>query len=257
MTAFCMLGLLRTCRVGFAAAVLGGWFGHVVAAETWPTIALPNGVDAFKVGSQLDVNGAPMRITGFLSDTKDAATLLAWFRRSLGTPLVESAIGPKKILGRLQNGYYLTIQVEPSGQGSKGFVALTDVKGLVRNGNKQAGLGSSDAWLSRWPADTRLISRVSSNEGGRVMVQTVLSNGLGESFNKSAVLSLMKDDGFAIEQEVQPGNHGHALPFEVQEGTVMYFKGKSKEAVAVISRLPQGQTSIVLNTNTAVEEFKQ
>ena len=104
----------------------GALLAASAAASGWPEVKLPPAVQRFDVGQHMTVNGLPMRVRGFLSP-ESPATLAAWFRASLGSPLVESRHNGKTILGRPQGAYYLTVQIEPAGSGTRGLVAHTAV----------------------------------------------------------------------------------------------------------------------------------
>ena len=70
-----------------------------------------------------------MQVRGFVSP-EPVAELAARFRASLGSPLVTSQHGGKTILGQARGGYYLTVQLETAGSGTRGLVAQTDVAAL-------------------------------------------------------------------------------------------------------------------------------
>ena len=242
--------------------------GHLIAsslcvcgplwAADWPRIAMPPDVHAFAVGEQFTANGLPMRVQGFVAKEHSASELAAWFRHSLGEPLVENRQGGKWILGRAEGGYYLTVQIEalaPDARlGSKGLLAVSDLATLNRN--RDADAASAQRWLERWPAGTQLVSRMTSEDGGRAALHVALRNGHSPSLNRDALIAHMQEDGLALVQEsgAPDGAKAH-VPWALQDARSFYFKGPGKEGMATIARDAQGLTAVVLNTTTALGAY--
>ena len=114
---------------------------------------------SFPIGEQMTVNGLPMKLQGFLSEAAPAE-LIAQFRKALGKPLVENAIGSKQLLGRAMNTYYLTVQVEPAGRGSRGVVAISDLKGM--HDHRSELQSANTRWLNRFPSGSKIESQLTS-----------------------------------------------------------------------------------------------
>lgn len=231
-----------------------------VWAADWPKIAMPPGVSAFAVGEQFTTNGLPMRVQGFVAKDQSVQALATWFRRSLGQPLVENTLGSKLILGRAQEGYYLSVQIEPMGPdgraGSKGLLAVSDLAALNRNRDSDA--TSAQRWLEQWPSGTRLLSRMTSDDSGRTALYVALRNGHSESLNRDALISAMKVEGLALVQESgTPKNDLARVPAALHDAKAFFFKGLRKEGIATIARDEQGQTTVVLNTSADLETFRR
>lgn len=229
-------------------------------AANWPMIPMPPNVSAFAVGEQITANGLPMRVQGFVSKDLGVPALADWFRRSLGQPLVESRLGNKLILGRAQDGYYLSVQLESAGLqgsgGSKGLLAVTDIAGMNQNREREA--TAQQSWLQRWPSGTQVLSRMSSQDNGRTSLHVALRNGHSESLNRAALVDAMKQEGLALEREVSADARTiKAMPGGPLGGTSLFFKGNGKEAMAMMARDGQGRTAIVLNTTTAITAYPQ
>jgi hypothetical protein len=219
---------------------------------------MPPGVSAFAIGEQFTSNGLPMRVQGFVAKDQSVQALATWFRRSLGQPLVENQLGNKLILGRAEGGYYLNVQIEPVGpdgrSGSKGLLAVSDMATLNRN--RDADAASARRWLERWPSGTQLISRMTSDDGGRSSLHIALRNGHSESLNREALISAMKEDGLKLVTESgTPKDASARVPFALIDAKAYFFKGQSKEGIATIARDGQGQTNVVLNTTADLEAF--
>jgi hypothetical protein len=220
----------------------------------WPKIALPESVEAFAVGNEMNVNGMPMRVQGFVSELKKEQ-LAKWFHKSLGEPLVESANGNKLVLGRAEKDYYLTIQLEPSGKGTRGLVAVTNLKAAV--GNAQQNKQNMSRWADRMPSGSKVASQMSSEDNGKISNHIVISNNQTEGLNAERLKSVMRDDGYEFEREGAADDAtASRMPTHAANGKILFFKGPNKEAVATINRDDSGRTAIMLNTITQVERIK-
>ena len=232
--------------------VLGA--GTAWAESPWPTVALPNDVSAYKIGEQIVVNGLPMRMQGFESSA-GRAELAVWFRKSMGQPLVENTLGNKLILGRAQGEHYVTVQLESTATGTRGLVGVTQVKTAFDNRTETR--AASERLLSRLPSGSRLVSRMTSDDGGKLATHVVIANTYGEEVNRDRVVSMMKEDGLNLEREGRPeAKTMQALSAAAAGARTLFFKGQGKEAVAVIRRDDTGHTNIVLNTTTFMERYK-
>ena len=232
------------------------WAANAAVAAAWPQIAMPPGVRTFTVGEQIAANGLPMRVQGFVVKDMEVAALADWFRRSLGQPLVEDRLGNKLILGRAQEGYYLSVQLEAAGPdgrgGSRGLLAVSDL--LALNQGRDSYEAKLQRWMQRWPSGSQVISRTSSTDRGRAALHVVLQNGHSESLNREALIDVMKQDGFALAREASAEaaltRQAQALPYG---GKAYFFNGNGKEAIATIARDGQGHTTVVLNTSATLE----
>ncbi len=224
------------------------------AQDNWPAIALPKNVTAFSAGDQFTANGLPMRVQGFVSKAKPAE-LLSWFRQSLGQPLVENTYGNKHILGRAQGQYYLTVQIEEIGRESKGVVAVSDIKSMAKN--KQITQESRAKWLNRLPSNSKIVSQMSSSDGGNLSNQIVVVNTHSEILNRDALVAIMRDDGYQLKNESASDNKMLLQSAaHIRNSKVLIFSGNGKEATATIHRNEYGDTSVVLNAITQMERFK-
>lgn len=209
-------------------------------AAQWPEVRLPPGAQGFSIGGAVIANGMPMQVQGFLSK-QPATQVIAWFRNSLGMPLVENQVGASTVLGRAQGSHYLTVQVEPAGTGSRGLIARTDLPALI-TGREEEGSAQS-RWLSRLPSGLRLHSLTRGHDGGRHFQYLVLGSPHGSGLSRDAISSLMQQDGYVLEREVQ----GATPP-----SRTLYFRGAAQEATAIILSNPDGSSAIVLNTTVRI-----
>lgn len=225
-----------------------------LAESPWPTIALPKEVQAFDIGERITVNGMPMHMQGFLSKAPPEQ-IAAWFRRILGSPLVESRLSKSLILGRPQGEHYLTIQLDPSGMGTRGMIAVAQLRAAFdHHADTRA---ANERWLGRLPSGSRLIRQIASEDAGKVANHIVIINGHSVELNRDRLQSLMHEDGMVLEREAGADDPvASRLPGRTVDGTTLFFKGPAKEAVAVVFRNSPGQTAIVLNMVTQMEYLK-
>jgi hypothetical protein len=232
-----LIGLTLACTVALAATA-------AATAQRWPEVALPPGAASFSIGQQVSMDGLPMRMQGFSSTAPLAATA-DWFRQHMDKPLMENQVGGKLVLGRAVDAYYITIQLEPTSSGTRGVVSVSDFRAaLERRGATQA---ARERVLARFPAGTRLLSAMDSTDAGRSSRYLALSNRYGEEVNRQRVLDMLREDGMELERET---------PAEGSDGRTLLFRGRGREAIAVISRAPDGSVTVALNTISTMEQFK-
>jgi hypothetical protein len=204
------------------------------SAQDWPRVALPRDVRSFDIAREITHNAMPMRLQGFVSDTPPDR-MVELFRQSMGSPLVESRLGARHILGRAEGEFYVSVQIEAAGRGSRGTIAVTHLK--TAHDAQEAALRRRDEWVSRLPPGSRVLSETSSRDGARSSQHIVFANTQGEAANRERLTSLLRQDGLALEWEGAPGN-------------ALFFKGRAKDAMATIHQGSDGQTTVVLNVVT-------
>ena len=195
-----------------------------------------------------------MRLRGFVSalSVRDIAD---GFRQSLGKPLVENTLGNKLVLGRAQGEHYLSVQIEPARAGSRGIVAVTDLQ--AAHANRSAAQASRERWLARLPPGSRLISQMESQDAGRLSLHIVFTNSQDEALNRDRLVSVLTDEGLALEREGSPDPRAAMRrPDGFAESRLLFFKGVSKEAMATVYRQGAGQTTVVLNISTSLERMR-
>lgn len=209
-----------------------------VHAADWPSVALPKEARSFDVAEQITHNGLPMRLQGFLSSTPPDE-LIELFRRGMGKPLVENRWGRQRILGHMQGEFYVSVQIESAGQGSRGMVAVTHLKGA--RDSEQASGRDVQLWRSRLPAGSQLLSHMASRDGTKHSLHLVFVNSHDEALNADRLKSMLSEQGLTFEREDSPG---------LAANRTLFFKGRDKEALATIHRDDAAQTSVVLNVVT-------
>lgn len=212
-------------------------------SAAWPEIALPPEVSPFEVGEQLTVNGQPMRIRGFLAATSPER-LAQWFRQRLGRPIVEDVVRGKHVLGQAQGEYYLTIQLERAGAGTRALVVLTHMTAALNN--KTASDADRSRILAGFPIGSRLLNHVTSFDGGKASTYVVVANRYDEQLNVERLKEWLASDGMTVERDTGADAGGRSI----------FFRGAQREAVALVTRDPSGQTAIVMNTVSTIGVHK-
>lgn len=252
------LGALALAAAAAATMSIMPTIAAPAAEPAWPEVALPPGAVVFSMGEQVSVDGLPMRIQGFDAATSPRQTA-AWLRRHMPRPLMENQVGDKLVLGRASGAYYITVQLAAAltGPGTRGVVAVSDIgTGLaLRAASRAAG----ERVLARWPSGTQVLSALTSTDQRRSASFLTLANRYSEDVNRARVLQLLREDGMALEREALAADAGAEtlakLPPGAAGGRAMYFKGRGREAVAVISRMRDNRVGIVLNTVTTMEAY--
>jgi hypothetical protein len=218
----------------------------------WPEIALPKMARPVDIGGQFSLNGLPMRIKGFIA-SRAPSEMAEVFRRALGQPLMENRIGDKLLLGRMQGDFYLSVQIEPSARGSRGAIAVTNLK-LAANKRSEF-TAEKERWLNRLPAGSRLLSLMTSEDAGKISTHFVITNGFADSINATRFKSMLAEEGMSLERETTSDGNTTAQRYAVPQGRTLYFRGQNKEAIAVISHA-NGGTAVVLNIITHLERIQ-
>jgi hypothetical protein len=221
----------------------------VFAEPAWPAVSLPEGVQRYDIGEQISADGTPLRIQGFVSP-RPAAELAGWFRGRLGKPLVENTVAGKLVLGRPQGDFYLTVQLEQLARGTRGLVAVSHQK--AAHERYPALREATERLLQRLPAGSRVVSQMSSTEGGRLSRYVVLANPHGVELNRGRVVDMLREDGLALQREARPA----AGPNGARDGRTLFFQGQGRDAMAVLSPNPDGSTTVLLHTLTSMERFQ-
>ncbi|THF64567.1 hypothetical protein E6C76_10910 [Pseudothauera nasutitermitis] len=216
--------------------------GHLQARE--PQIELPRSARAFSVGDGIVLNGLPVSMRGF-SSTQSIDELTAWFRRSLGAPVVENRLGGMIVLGRAVDGHYLTVMLQEGRRGVRGVTAV----GSLRDAEQlHAGYRArAERLLSVLPHGSRLISDMVSEDRGRHAWHLVIDNTHGEQLNSERVTALMQQHGLALEHEARTED----------DARLLYFRGGGAEAMAAVASGADRRGVIVINLiSSSLEPFQ-
>lgn len=224
------------------------------ADAAWPEVPLPEQAGLIDMGGQITVNGTPLRMQGFLAPLTVQQSA-DWFRRKLKRPLMENTVNGKLVLGRAEGEFFVSVQLETAGQGTRGLVAVSHLKaGYALQAARQE---EAARLLLRLPASSRIVSQMNSSEGGRHARYLVLSNPHGVQLNRERLIGLMREDGLALQREAEPDAAARSrLPAGAGQGRMLFFQGRGREAMVLLGRQPDGMTTLVLQTLTTMERFQ-
>lgn len=236
-------------RVGMAyvlATAAGTPLAH--ATPVWPTIPIPADATPFPVGEQLVVNGTEMQIRGFTSRTK-ASEMNQTFRRTLGEPLALNRIGEKHVLGKAMGEFYVTVQLESVGAGTRGTIAVA--KMTKSAAEVEASQQAESKLLAQLPPGSRLVSRTTSFDQGRRSEYLVLNNSHGTNLNREYVVNMFRSEGLTLDKA-----GAATTPVTFARGTepggqALFFKDTRTGATAmavIYLDAKTGLTGLVLNT---------
>jgi hypothetical protein len=231
-------------RLSFALITL--WkLNPVLAAsdEAWPQVPVPRQVETFDVGQEVGVNGTRARIRGFVS-TATPSELAAAFRQLLGQPLMADRRGNKLILGRGAGRYYVTVQLDPLGSGTRGIIAVT--KPPVDR-EDPADVVAARRLLSALPPGSTLASHTSSVDGGAHADHDAIVNAHSIGINSEYVQRMLRADGFVLERESVPSQAVRTGLHIAPDARTLFFKRAGAEAIAVLFSNDRGKSIIVLN----------
>lgn len=219
------------------------------APPAWPTVALPDDAQRYDIGEQINANGTPLRMQGFVS-ARAPAELARWFRARLGQPLMENTVAGKLVLGHPRDEFYLTVQLEALAHGTRGLVAVSHLRAGYERfpALREATL----RLLARLPAGSRVVSQTTSTEAGKLSRHLVIENRHGVDLNRSRVIDVMREDGLALQREARPSAAGPGG----KAGHTLFFAGAGRDAMAVVSRNPDGSSTLLLHTLNTMERFQ-
>ncbi|GAB3427965.1 hypothetical protein NX773_00625 [Massilia solisilvae] len=233
---------LKQVVVALAAQTL---FNPAFAAQgdaPWPQVRVPQQVETFDIGQEVVVNGTPVRMRGFVSSVSPAA-LTASFRQVLGEPLMEDRRGNTLVLGRGEGRYYMTVQLDPAGFGTRGVIAVT----RPPIDQHEPADAAARRLLSALPPGSTLASHTSSIDGGTRAEHDAVINSHSIGVNSEYVQRMLRANGFSFEREAGPSKAIHARTHLAPDARTLFFKRPGAEATAVLFSDASGKSVIVMN----------
>lgn len=234
---------LRHAAIALAAQTLFNPAFAVQGDAPWPQVRVPQQVETFDIGQEVVVNGTPVRMRGFVSSVSPAA-LTASFRQVLGEPLMEDRRGNTLVLGRGEGRYYMTVQLDPAGSGTRGVIAVTRPP---IDQQEPADSAATRRLLSALPPGSTLASHTSSIDGGTRAEHDVVINSHSIGVNSEYVQRMLRADGFNFERESGPSQAIHARTHIAPDARTLFFKRPGAEVTAVLFSDDSGKSVIVMN----------
>lgn len=211
-------------------------------AMAWPQIPLPPDATRQDLGEALNHNGTPTLSFGFTSPSAPKE-VTAWLERQLGQPIVRSTRGRRMVLAKGMDGFFVTIQLEAAHPGTSGLVGIADLKTAKAQRAKHQ---QEVAQLrQRLPMGSVINSHATSMEQGRFSRQVVYSNTNSLAINEKHLIDMLKESGFVLERRASQDLAQSGKP-----GTLLFFSGPKKEAMATLSTGLDGETVVFLVTIT-------
>lgn len=225
-------------------------------AQTWPIVPVPEGSRVSTLGQSMRVNGMPMRITDFETD-KSVDQTTQWFKAKLGSPLMDNTSGQKRILGRAQDGYYITIQLhdaDPSAYGTSRTQGLISVSNLVQTLREKEDTQRQKQRLEKnFPEGTRLLSVTQSDDEDKTALHMMATNNRSLLENVKYLSRTLASQGYQLETS-SASTKANPMPQAETAREALFFRAPGKEASVLIAYDKQGQTAIVLNIQSQPEK---
>ncbi len=230
---------LSLCRVLISLLLFIGGCSPALSQKTgqtptWPLVAIPQGVQTFKVMPQAEINGVTAKTQGFFSP-QSPDELTAWYTQAARGRWVKNKLGPKTILGQWAAPFFTTVQIESSGSGSKVIVATT----LQSQKMPERAEVTNDVerLMQSLPGDTRLLEHLVTADPGQVSNYYVLDAPAGLASSLRGITTWLGAKGYRLTIQ-SPAN---------QSNQMLQFAGNRSEAVVVIGKRPDNATYIVIN----------
>lgn len=116
----------HTRRSGLALVLLVAALAPAMVFA-WPSVPLPGNSRGESVSEDLSYNGLPMRASKFTTPLK-LDEVVAFYAETWGKDgHVVTPMGNKTVVGRLESGHYITVELEPRGGGTAGTVGIMKI----------------------------------------------------------------------------------------------------------------------------------
>jgi hypothetical protein len=193
----------RALVLGVLALAAGG--AH---ASGWPEVDVPDGSTRAQTAPRMIFNGTDMRTEVFHADMKPDA-LIAWLKKDWHDDWVRNEVNGWDVLGHRDGNYYITVQVRPDGDGSRGDI------GVIRippKGTRPAPVGVGFAR----PAETAVINDITYPDDPHNARTLALANKLTVNQNISWYRDHMAAEGWrpAEANTCAEGARGCVLAYE-------------------------------------------
>lgn len=222
---------------------------HARPGAQWPALPVPPHLEAFDVGSQLELHQMPLRIRGYITDRTVSQTA-QWYREQVPGQWVQNKINAKTVLGQKQRDFFVTVEIEPLLTGaSTPTTRVTTAVMLVNPGSGVSTAGDStlERWASRLPVGTRIISHLVDHEASNSALHLVALNQQSLAYN----VQHFQGEFLRLGYVQIPSFTDHDLKgrqvVQAANPEKMLFTAGNKEAILVLGSSSRGLTTIVLN----------
>lgn len=200
------------------------------AGAAWPQLPAPSNARIEPIGTEVRLNGVPMRMQRVLT-SQPAAEVVRHYREAFGPRHATERLPDRLVLSQGREDHFITVSIRPLAPGvTEALVSVADAREAGRAAGRPLGF--------RLPADFAVLSDMESLDDGKRSRQLVLSNTHAIPTNLQAIsrelaLRGMRPDGPPLRK--------------TESEHVQLFKGDGREAQLTVFR-QDGGTRIVLTT---------
>lgn len=194
------------------------------------------------LGQETTINGMPVRMQAFTATTTHQK-LLEVLKQRMGTHLVTNQLNGYTVVGQPigHQGHYMTIQIYPIGEYTKGIVAISQPNQWQHLQSEVLALRQQ--WQDKLPNDSTLLHHQTSRDGVLAAEQIVYRNTHGQVFNTQHLIAQLSRNGLVRQHQEQSAMQAQA-PSVTTQGEVIFFKGPQQQAMATIHG--QGPYTVVV-----------
>jgi len=218
----------------------------------WLTLPAPDPLESFEVGSQVKLNGVPVRIKGHVSD-RSVSELVRWYQQKLGGRWVENRIGHKTVLGQRQGEFFVTVELEPmlgglSGSTTKIVTSVMDLRAAALQPAHAA--DAFENWSSRLPLTSKVLSHQTDSTRTHDALHLVAVNHQSLAHNVEHFRREFAQNGYREDAAGTPAAAQTAAGQPTARHTEkLTFSAPNTDAVVVLGRDNNGRSTVVLILN--------
>lgn len=249
-----VLSLLACAAVAWAPA-------FAAAGTNMPVVPFPPEAKTFEIAGELQVNGVPMHISGFVSPQTPQA-MREWLVRRLPRKTAEASFGAAQVLGYAEDGRFVSLQIQPelNPMGGTGTRVTVSVSRRASAIEQQRYTRVMQRWRAALPARAQTLTHMASVDNGLHSTHLTVKNRLGATYNRSRIADLLQRQGWQPEQPpvrtLPPGHDVGSVSNHTTAPSIDWFRGKNgDQALLTITATQDGNTQMVLNILTRHREF--
>jgi hypothetical protein len=231
------------------ATTLATSVARAQAGLNWPVLPEPPYLEAFDIGSQMELHRMPVKIRGYVTNRTVTQTV-NWYQTQMSGQWVLNKVGTKTILGHMERDFFITVELEPMLANASTPTTKVVTAVMLVDGSKNASQAQDPAlerWASRLPTGSRILSHVVDHEATNSALHLVAVNRQSLAYNVRHFQSEFHRLGYAPNPTfTDQSSSGSSVADAVQPEKLLFTAG-NKEAILVVGRNDKGQTTIVLN----------
>jgi hypothetical protein len=215
----------------------------------------PDHMESFEVGKQVELNGVPVRIKGYVSD-RPLAELVRWYQQVVGGRWVENKLGNKTVLGQRQGEFFVTVELVAMLGGLSGFTTkvVTSTMDLraaaLQPTQTRDGFGN---WTSRLPLTSQVLSHQVDRTRTHESLHLMAVNRQSLEHNMAHFRREFAQNGFREEpSRASETIRETAVQHAAQATEKLSFSAPNTDAVVVLGQHPTVGSTVVLILNRTV-----